>query len=94
MRTTIKYNAILLLCVLALSLTCTQSKAQNYLRVDFKNSNRKSIALHQDSIARIEFEYKNSIPYTAARPHPSSALLRRISTRPLWKVAWHIPTIS
>lgn len=61
MRTTIKYNAILLLCVLALSLTCTQSKAQNYLRVDFKNSNRKSIALHQDSIARIEFEYKNVI---------------------------------
>ena len=64
MRTTIKYNAILLLCVLALSLTCTQSKAQNYLRVDFKNSNRKSIALHQDSIARIEFEYKNSIKET------------------------------
>ena len=64
MRTTIKYNAILLLWVLALSLTCTQSKAQNYLRVDFKNSNRKSIALHQDSIARIEFEYKNSIKET------------------------------
>ena len=64
MRTTIKYNAILLLCVLALSLTCTQSKAQNYLRVDFKNNNRKSIALHQDSIARIEFEYKNSIKET------------------------------
>ena len=61
MRTTIKYNAILLLWVLALSLTCTQSKAQNYLRVDFKNSNRKSIALHQDSIARIEFEYENVI---------------------------------